>query len=263
MKKITKKLTLILGAVFMMVLPLLTVAPTYAEYVNTATPSCPETSGETGRSFLGIKPWYDGLLDSKGNVVTPIEDEKNSQTACFVWTAVANVTSSISSIAAILAIGFVIYGGYLYIFSGGDAAKTAAGRKTLYAAFIGLAVVVLANVIFSTIRIVLTSSSSGTANDDGLMNVTTGSLINDLVQWFVGIAGMISAIFLVYGSISYITSNGDSGKIAKAKNCIIYALIGMAIVGASEIIVSFYMSTINSSDTSLLNDITTIAKGGL
>lgn len=263
MKKITKKLTFILGAIFMMALPLITSAPTFAAYTNTATPSCP-TGGVSagGNSFLGIKPWYDGLIDSDGNILQPVETESVTQTSCFIWTAVANVSSSISSVAAILAIGFVIYGGYLYIFSGGDAGKTAAGRKTLYAAFIGLAIIVLANVIFNTIRIVL-NSSGGSSTTDGLVRLSsTGALINDLVQWFVGIAGAISAIFLVYGAISYITSNGDAGKLAKAKNCILYALIGMAIVGAAEIIVSFYMSTINNN-TSLLNDITTIAKGGL
>lgn len=260
MKKITKKLTLILGAVFMMVLPLLTVTPTFAEGEGGGSDPCGiGATGVSGRSFLGIKPWYDGLVGSDGNIITNISDSKLT---CFTWTAVANVTSSIASVAAILAVGFVIYGGYLYMFSGGDAAKTAAGRKTLVAAFIGLAVVVLSNVIFSTIRIVVTGSATG--SKDGLMKLSsTGAFVNDLVQWFVGIAGMISAIFLVYGAISYITSNGDSGKIAKAKNCILYALIGMAIVGAAEIIVSFYMSTINSGDAALLNDVTTIAKGGL
>lgn len=245
---------------FMMVLPLLTVTPTFAEGENSSYDPCGiGATGVSGRSFLGIKPWYDGLVDTSGAVVSNFSQDK---LPCFVWTAVGNVTSSIASIAAVLAIGFVIYGGYLYIFSGGDAGKTAAGRKTLYTAFIGLAVTILANVIFGTIRIVITSSSNGNTSD-GLVNVTTGSLINDLVQWFVGVSGIVAAIFLVYGSISYITSNGDAGKLAKAKSCILYALIGLAIVGSAEIIVSFYMSTINSGDTSLLNDITTIAKGGL
>ena len=52
-----------------------------------------------------------------------------------VWTIAANVLTDITVIASYLVLGYVIYGGYLYIFSAGDPGRTAAGRKTLAHAF--------------------------------------------------------------------------------------------------------------------------------
>lgn len=65
----------------------------------------------------------------------------------------------------------------------------------------------------------------------------------------IGIAGVVSAIFLVIGGVGYITSSGDANKLQKSKNTITYALIGLAIVGLSEIIVSVVSGIISNGTT--------------
>ena len=51
------------------------------------------------------------------------------------------------------------------------------------------------------------------------------------------------------------TSSGDPGKTKKAKDMIMYSLIGLAIVALATVITAFVSNTIrNANQTSLLND---------
>ena len=107
-------------------------------------------------SFLGLKPWYDGLLEPGScNVKTPTESELPK----FVWTIVLNIVYDVTLVVGIVAIGFIIFGGYLFITSEGDPGKAGKAKKTLSAAIIGLVIAVLATVIVNTITGILTSGS--------------------------------------------------------------------------------------------------------
>ena len=200
--------------------------------IDTTTP-CPD--------FLGLTSW-------DCNVVAP---QSESELSANIWIIAANVLKDISVIAAYLVVGYVIYGGYLYMFSSGDTNKVTAGKKTLTHAFIGLAIVILANVIIGSIRVALLSSSGSFSNcidSGGCANSDPAKLITNLISWVIGIAGLVSAVFIVVGGVGYVTSSGDSAKLQKAKNTITYALIGLAIVGLSEIIVSIVSGIINDSN---------------
>ena len=143
--------------------------------------------------------------------------------------------------------------------------KIATGKKTLSQAFIGLAIVMLAYVIMSSIRFALLGSSGNLGN---CMTITTADgkttvsgncisatdVIGGAIQWFVAIAGIVSAIFVVYGGISYATSAGDPSKLQKAKNMIIYALIGLAIVALAEIITAFVTNIIKDANNTTSTD---------
>ena len=183
------------------------------------------------RDFLGLKSW-------DCNVV--ISDEASLKSG--IWTIVANVATDISVIAAYLIIGYVIYGGYLYTMSGGDVGKVSKGKKVLTHAFIGLAIVILANVILNFISTVLGTNFSSNCVSGGCAN--PASVVTNAIKWAIAVVGIVAAIFVVYGGITYSTSSGDPGKVQKAKQMILYALIGLVVVALSEIIVSFVSSTI-------------------
>lgn len=195
-------------------------------------------SGSCDRSILGLVSWDCGVN---------ISDETTLKTG--IWTIVTNVLTDVTIIAAYLVIGYVIYGGYLYIFSGGDTGKVATGKKTLARAFIGLAIVMSANVIMNAIRIALIGSQN--LNDCTITSfcVDTNQMVVNLIQWVIGIAGAVAAIFVVFGGVSYITSSGDSGKVQKAKSMILYALIGLAIVALAEVITAFVSNMIREANT--------------
>ncbi len=212
----------------MIALPIINTNPSYAE---------------CGDPFLGMQPWYAGLTDGDCHVTPPASREDLTR---IVWTAVANVVSSIAGLVAIIAIGFVIYGGYLYMFSGGDPTKASSGQKTLTSAFIGIGICLLAKVIFGTITAVIGASSLET-DVNGLGKAQSGEVINNVIEWFIGVAGFVAAIFLVFGAISYITASGDPGKAKKAQGAIKNAIIGLLIVGFAQLIVSTLYGVINSN----------------
>lgn len=210
------------------------------------------------RNFAGLTSWDCNVVEIDGG--SGGSQAKQDQLVNNIWIIASNVFADISVIAAYLVLGFVIYGGYLYIFSNGDVGKVANGKKTLTHAFIGLAIVMLSNVILNAIRVALVGNNAALSDCVSSECISASGLITNTVQWFIGIGGVVAAIFVVIGGIGYTTSAGDPGKLQKAKTTILYALIGLAIVGLAEVITAFVTNAIrNAENTSLINNIT-IAK---
>jgi len=62
--------------------------------------------------------------------------------------------------------------------------------------------------------------------------------IYDLVKYAVSI---IAGLVLLFAGITYITSGSDPGKRDKAKNMIMYVLIGLAVIWAAPFIVKLVL----------------------
>lgn len=96
---------------------------------------------------------------------------------------------------------------------------------------------------------------SNTAIDDELRKAagctdlksdkTAMSLAKTLINVVLSIVGILAVGVLVYGGIMYTTSLGDAGKVAKAKNIIIYAVVGLVVALLSWAIVSFVSTSIS------------------
>lgn len=239
MKNLLKKTFVFLGLISIVSASLAALVPAQTSAVQI------DNRGNGSCQFLGFVCWDEGLAGENINNETALKNK--------VWIIAANIATDITVLAAYLVLGYVIYGGYLYTFSGGDPSKVATGKKALSQAFIGLAIVMLAYVIMSSIRIALggnqlTCDPNTGSNCVKVSNAPT--VISSAISWVIGIAGVVSAIFVVYGGISYTTSAGDPGKLQKAKSMIIYALIGLAIVALAEIITAFVTGIIKNADTS-------------
>lgn len=74
----------------------------------------------------------------------------------------------------------------------------------------------------------------------GLISGILQSVINTMIF----LAGSIAVIMVVVGGIRYITSDGDPGAATKAKNTIIYALVGVVVAIMSYSIVNFVIDRI-------------------
>lgn len=187
------------------------------------------------RDFLGMTSWDCHINPSPQN-----QDELTSN----IILIASNVLKDITAIAGYLALAFIIYGGFLYMFSSGDTNKATNSRKVLLRAFIGLAIILLANVILNSIRFALIQNGS-------FANIANQPKPEDIlfngINWVIGISVVVCLIFIVIGAIGYITSAGDPQKLQKAKNTLMYALIGLAIVALSAIIKEFVYNLITSS----------------
>ncbi len=198
---------------------------------------------ENCTSFLGLTSW---------DCNVEMHDEGSIKSG--IWTIAANILTDITVVAAYLVLGYVIYGGYLYIMSSGEPAKIAAGKKTLVHAFIGLAIVMLAHIIINSIRIALGADFSADCARTQCVN-SASEMITSGIQWVIAMAGIVCAVFVVYGGVGYMTSAGDPGKLQNAKQSITYALIGLIIVALAEIITAFITGIINDAkETSIVNE---------
>ena len=190
------------------------------------------------RNFLGMVSWDCHTIEN-------VSSESDLTTN--VITIAANVFVDITVIASYLVLGYVIYGGYLYMFSDGDPGKAAAGKKTLLHAFTGLAIVVFASVILNAIRIAFLGNNGAFDNCLNEACVNGGELVSNLISWVIGISGVVSVVFVVIGGVGYVTSTGEPAKLQKAKSTILYALIGLAIVGLAQLITAFVSNIINNA----------------
>ena len=58
---------------------------------------------------------------------------------------------------------------------------------------------------------------------------TTGSFVGTLVNVLLFVVGGLSVIMIIVGALLYVTSQGDTSSVTKAKNTILYAVIGLVI----------------------------------
>jgi hypothetical protein len=65
-----------------------------------------------------------------------------------------------------------------------------------------------------------------------------------VLQIIFGLAGGVALIVLMLASLKYVLSRGDPAGVAKAKNAILYALIGLAICAASFSIIGFVVKSV-------------------
>ena len=65
------------------------------------------------------------------------------------------------------------------------------------------------------------------------------TLLKNVINILLFVAGAISVIVIIVGGIKYVTSAGDSAGVNNAKNTILYAVIGLAIAVMAFAIVNF------------------------
>lgn len=63
--------------------------------------------------------------------------------------------------------------------------------------------------------------------------------ITTIANAFLVLVGVVASIYLVFGGVRYIMSQGDESQAEKAKLTILYAVIGIVIIGLSAAIVNF------------------------
>lgn len=69
------------------------------------------------------------------------------------------------------------------------------------------------------------------------------NLIEDGLEIFSVIVGVVGVAMIIYGGYKYITAGGDSSKINSAQQTIIYALIGLVVAALAQIIARFVLAT--------------------
>lgn len=82
-------------------------------------------------------------------------------------------------------------------------------------------------------------ATCGTTNGPTVQSISR-TVVN-ILSLFVGI---VCVIMVIVGGFKYVTSGGDSTKVGNAKNTIIYALIGLAIVAIAQTLIRYVLSIV-------------------
>lgn len=72
-------------------------------------------------------------------------------------------------------------------------------------------------------------------------NDTFSTAIASIIKGIILVLGFVAVIYIVIGGVGYMTSSGDSNKLKKAKDTILYAVIGLIICALSFAIVQFVL----------------------
>lgn len=105
----------------------------------------PTTSGgggttcSTATGFLTLPVWYRGLNKSATDcdLVSP---DAVGGISNFIWRIALNIVDIALQLVGYIAAGFILYGGFLFLRSAGDPAKTARARTMILDAAIGLVI---------------------------------------------------------------------------------------------------------------------------
>lgn len=68
-----------------------------------------------------------------------------------------------------------------------------------------------------------------------------------VLTWIYMIMGVLAVVFVIIGGLRYILSNGDSSKLAQAKNTIMYAIIGLVLVILAYAVTQFVVQVVDGS----------------
>lgn len=84
-----------------------------------------------------------------------------------------------------------------------------------------------------------TSNTSASSSNTDLMTI-----LNIIINVALGVIGFVAVVMIIMGGIQYTTSSGDAAKVTKAKNTILYGVVGLVIALLAFAIVNFILTNV-------------------
>ena len=78
----------------------------------------------------------------------------------------------------------------------------------------------------------------GDGQDTLVSNITT------ILNAVVAVLGLVCVVVMIIGGVNYMTSAGDAGKVKKAKDTILYGLIGLVVCVLAFALVNFVIANL-------------------
>ncbi len=82
----------------------------------------------------------------------------------------------------------------------------------------------------------------GEPPDVGLSKAPLQDLIFQIIVYVLVLVGVVALASLIYGGFLYVTAHGDTEQIEKAKGIIVYAIIGIVVIGIAAAAVNFVIN---------------------
>jgi hypothetical protein len=140
------------------------------------------------------------------------------------------IMAHMQSIIAFLAVLFIIIGGVLYITAAGNSRRVTAAKICWTGALIGITIAAAAPTFLKEIKnIALRDGNMPETLDEAL---TVREIVTNTVNFLLSIFGILSIIGLIY-----LVSFGNPQMKENAKRGVTYSIAGVAIAGASVVLV--------------------------
>ena len=133
-----------------------------AGIVSTMSPILPSAAaagngGCNDTRFLTFPAWYRGLADGSGSkceIKSPADfnsGDFGKGLTTYITIIVLNVVEIMLQLVVYICVGFIIWGGFMYLISAGSSDKISSGKKMIQNAIIGLVISLIAVIAVSFI----------------------------------------------------------------------------------------------------------------
>ncbi len=134
----------------------------------------------------------------------------------FFGAYIENIAIWLSNLLAVAATIGVVISGYMFVTSGGDSGKVSSAKNILIYSLVGFVVGINASPFVAWAR-------------GGFQGVIFEVALRNIYVWLVALLLQAALIGIVISGYMFITSGGDSGKVASARQMLIYSLVGVLV----------------------------------
>ena len=82
----------------------------------------------------------------------------------------------------------------------------------------------------------------GIACDEDASATSVSTRVVTIINVFLALAGLVALIMIIIGGVQYIVAFGDDNALKQAKNIILYAIIGLIVIGLAAVVVNFVIN---------------------
>lgn len=111
-------------------------------------------------------------------------------------------------------------------------------------ATLGAAAIIAPNVNAETAADRYTSGNQSVEKDATGRETSLMSTLSLIINVALGVIGFVAVVMIIMGGVQYTTSSGDAAKVTKAKNTILYGIVGLVIALLAFAIVNFVLGNV-------------------
>lgn len=148
------------------------------------------------------------------------------------------IVDFLTTLALLVAPIIIVVAGYYFVTAVGEPEKITTAKKIIVYTAIGLLIILSAKAISELVVAVTTGGEQPTEWKDTL---------NRIIDWLYYILLFLAAVMIVIAGYFFVTSSGDPEMVKKAKNLVIYAIIGIVVAFVARGIVTIVTKMVGSS----------------
>ena len=100
------------------------------------------------------------------------------------------------------------------------------------------------SILAAKVKDISDTSNDGSIDGVGKSDTNLVGSVTTILNAVIGVLGLVCVVVMIIGGVTYMTSSGDAAKVKKAKDTILYGLIGLIVCVLAFAIVNFVISNI-------------------